>query len=596
MKLAHKTALVFVALFFFLITETFACMTIIVGKDISPTGYVLVGHNEDDEGRIHVGHGYVEPASWPEGTVLPSESRRASIPQVSETFGFYWSQAKTVDGGLSWADTFFNDNGVLIVSNNCGPSREATSNASRITDGGIEYNLRRIVAERATSARHGVELVIELLERYGYFPSGRAYTIADNNEAWMIQIVSGKHYVAVKVPDNHVAVMPNHYTIHGLDEYDDIIYSPDLVSYARSQGWYNPIRDGAFDFAKVYQADSMYQSAHNTYRQAHALSLLLGTPWTDSYYPFSVELNRTVGIEKIQQILSYHYEGTYDDPDYERTVVPGGAPHDTTIRRICTATTIESTICEFAATPKLTTLWTAFGRPCELPYIPLHPLNGLPQEIDTMADPAAELASHFASNPDLNVCEDSGWQEFRNIQNVLDMVYEDSYYTLNRLVTNWNFLMKQENDKVLSDVTWLSEEDATKTLNAFDQKQMTNTLSIMHEYVQSSNVVPATGMGNLVLFDPGTEYKVVFTLEEGIIPIEATIRFGLGGYNTRTAYDKALEGSLIYLGEGKWQVSFDPIALAMRSFSPGNFEHFLGGRTSAGTSFGSMVVIPFVFF
>lgn len=81
-----------------------------------------------------------------------------------------------------------------------------------------------------------------MVDTYGYAPDGRSYTFADKNEAFMIQIVSGRHYMAVRIPDDMVAVMPNHYTLHGLNDFPEAYYSPDLVEYAIEKGGINPGR------------------------------------------------------------------------------------------------------------------------------------------------------------------------------------------------------------------------------------------------------------------------------------------------------------------------------------------------------------------
>jgi len=208
------------------------CMTIVVGKDVSATGRVMVGHNEDDIGRCVVRHGYVEAAEWPEGTVLPAETGRAAIPQVESTFGYYWSQVRDANRGFSGADIFLNENGVCIVSNNNAESKENILDESRLTDGGIEYNVRRIVSERATSARDALNIIIELMEEWGYAPSGRAYTVADSEEAFMIQIASGRRYIAARIPDDMVVAIPNHYTFHGINDVEEMYYSEDLISHA----------------------------------------------------------------------------------------------------------------------------------------------------------------------------------------------------------------------------------------------------------------------------------------------------------------------------------------------------------------------------
>ena len=224
-----------------LVLQSSACFTMIVGKDASETGQVMVTHNEDDGGRAMVDHGYVPAQDWPAGTVLPADEGRAAIPQVSHTLGYYWAQLKPAAGGYSNADAYYNDAGVLVVSNSNASSKVDTTDESRVTDGGIEYNLRRVIAERATSARDGVDVCIEMVESWGYAPSGRAYTIADKDEAWMVQIVSGKYYVAVRCPDDAVIVMPNHYTVHSLNMEGFVrgehnLYPDDLIDSAKEQG------------------------------------------------------------------------------------------------------------------------------------------------------------------------------------------------------------------------------------------------------------------------------------------------------------------------------------------------------------------------
>ena len=92
--------------------------------------------------------------------------------------------------GLSNADGFVNERGVVIVSNSMGTSREGMENADCVKDGGIAFNLRRALAERAQTARDGARILMELIDEWGYAPSGRAYTIADRDEAFMFQLVA----------------------------------------------------------------------------------------------------------------------------------------------------------------------------------------------------------------------------------------------------------------------------------------------------------------------------------------------------------------------------------------------------------------------
>ncbi|MCK7514978.1 MAG: C69 family dipeptidase [Desulfobacterales bacterium] len=47
-------------------------------------------------------------------------------------------------------------------------------------------------------------------------PRGRTYSIADKTEAWMLAVLRGRHWYAQRVPDDEVAVIPNHFTIRGI--------------------------------------------------------------------------------------------------------------------------------------------------------------------------------------------------------------------------------------------------------------------------------------------------------------------------------------------------------------------------------------------
>ena len=137
----------------FFAVDASACMTFVAGKKVSATGRVIVGHNEDDWPPFTVHHGMIPARSWPEGTRLPASSGCCStIPQAPRTLACYWGEVKFPEGDLN-ADTFLNEKGVLVVSDSGGNSTERMDDPTLLTEGGIKFNLRRAVGERATSAR-----------------------------------------------------------------------------------------------------------------------------------------------------------------------------------------------------------------------------------------------------------------------------------------------------------------------------------------------------------------------------------------------------------------------------------------------------------
>ena len=66
------------------------CSTMIVGKNASATGRVLIGHNEDDNGSFVQVH-KMPRMQHKEGEVLTFADGDAVIPQVGETYAYQWS-------------------------------------------------------------------------------------------------------------------------------------------------------------------------------------------------------------------------------------------------------------------------------------------------------------------------------------------------------------------------------------------------------------------------------------------------------------------------------------------------------------------------
>ena len=293
---------------FCLAIDAAACTAVLVGKDASTTGRVILGHNEDDDPSLVVRHGYVPLREWSADATLVDHPDCAKVPRGSRSLGFFWTEVRDAKCGAGSAVSFVNEKGVAIVSDNAGPTKEDSPDADVLTDGGIWFALRLAVAERAKSAREAVGIIGSLVGKWGYRPSGRTYTVADAEEGWMVQVVRGRHWVAMRCPDDAIAVMPNHYTIHAIPESPtkDCLFSADVMAYAVGKGWWPKERE--FDFALAYQDPKWVKVPHNTRRQRYVTSLLLGKEWTDESYPFSVKAARRVSPDDVKAALSAHPE------------------------------------------------------------------------------------------------------------------------------------------------------------------------------------------------------------------------------------------------------------------------------------------------
>ena len=440
-----------------------ACTTIIVGKDVSKTGNIIVGHNEDNGGRILTAQYWVPAATHKKGEMIKFEEAAAEIPQVEKTFGFYWSQTYNPKGA-SFSDGFVNENGVVIVSNNC--SGIYDDDRMPLKDGGIGYGIRRLMAERATSARHAVDIAIDLLGEYGYFADGRTYTIADAKEAWQIAIHQGNTWVARRVKDNEVVFIPNNFMMDKVDATDkeNVLVAPGMLERAIKNGRYKPAKEGVYnDFNyRVAVAPAARRAADFNYMRNHiGWKYIADLDITDpEKFPYSVTPNKKFGVEEVKEVLRLHEEGMNEqDTNWSHSTSLG----------ICRATTHESAVYELNDNPLLIAGYRALSRPCETPFIPFFPLAQPDTNLGLMT-PDQATAEHFKGTIKyFNYKADWPVWTFINNANVHDFQRDD-------VKANFKFV------KALEDQLGATLPDAAKEAARLLKISEDKAVAYLHEY------------------------------------------------------------------------------------------------------------------
>ena len=364
-----------------------ACSTLIIGKAVSETGNIIVAHNEDNGGRLFNMQHYMPPAKHKAGEMLKFEKFAAAIPQVEETLGFYWTQTFVPDGA-SFADGFFNDAGVAVATNWCGEIFDA--DRMEVKDGGIGYGIRRLIAERAHSAREGVDIAVKLLNEYGYFHEGRTYPIADAKEAWQIAIHQGNSWAAHKVRDDEVVYIPNAFSMDKVDlnDKEHWLVEPKQVERAVKDGRHKA-GDPIFNWRKVVAQQSVRHERWNANRNVIAWKFLTGKELNDpEQFPYSVTVDRKLGVSDAMAFLRQHESYIGEDQELYHSQSEG----------ICRTTSHDSIVYNLTADPTLTEAWKTLGRPCQSVYIPLYPL-ARPAEGTAFTDPVTATKEHFAGTP-----------------------------------------------------------------------------------------------------------------------------------------------------------------------------------------------------
>ncbi len=235
---------------------------------------IYVGSNLTAEGHAWLaGYGDEPSSHWleivPRMTHQPGATFRAGVgadadlpgiridvPQAAETFrhlrvsySYYKGvPAPITNGGL-------NEHGVA-VRDVWSPSRGELVAMTPQDQQGLNYSdLARACLERATTARHGVELMGQLIARHGEASyGGNSHLLADSHEAWVvIQFAGGKGLWAAERlgPDSIRASRPGYIQEIPVDQpgHPDFLYSPNLISFAREIGWYE---NGPFDVNAIY--------------------------------------------------------------------------------------------------------------------------------------------------------------------------------------------------------------------------------------------------------------------------------------------------------------------------------------------------------
>ncbi len=369
-------------------TNDYNCFSVLVGKDASVDGSVMLAHNEDDSGNRMVNWYKVTKPTESNKSILLK--RGGTIDQVSEVNAYLWFEIPE----LEFSDSYINEFGVTITSNAC-PSKEDNP---ELTDGGIGYWLRRLMAERAFTAKEAVKIGGQLIEELGYASSGRTYVIAGPYETWMLSVVHGKHWIAQRVPDNHVAIIPNYYTITNIDLSDttNFLGSLDIIDYAIERGWYNADTDGDFDFRNVYGKESSLDVINNKARHWVTLNTLSMKQYkVDDVFPFSFVPKRKVTLPTLFSILRNHYEDTKLDKTAHYS---NGSPHKQDLMTVCSNTNQYGFVAQlrnWMPTEIGAVLWMSPSRPCTTPFIPIYSGITVTPKLFAVMNHEKALATHF---------------------------------------------------------------------------------------------------------------------------------------------------------------------------------------------------------
>ncbi|WP_246183986.1 C69 family dipeptidase [Pandoraea anhela] len=301
--------------------EGLTCTTIIVGKGASIDGSIIVARNADAPSAKDWAADFVYHPPSKGGYVVQSRFQNTFSYRMPENLTGYSGLPQPGTGGLSFEEAGFNDYGVGISATETIFSNDRVLKVDpyRKRDGVVEEVIPSILLPQAKSAREGVILLGQLIDRYG---SGEGFGIAfvDKDEAWYFENAGGHRWVAVRVPDDAYFVSANQSRIGVIDVADtaNVIASRDLVDFAQRNGLFDPQQDKAFNFRKVFGRDNDFDRVYNYPRIVEVQSSF--SPDRDNRHrevndfdDFIKPANK-LSVTDVARALSGYYAGTAQDP------------------------------------------------------------------------------------------------------------------------------------------------------------------------------------------------------------------------------------------------------------------------------------------
>lgn len=292
-----------------------ACTNFIVTPSASADGSVFISYNADDYGMFgslcHYPAGVHAKGSMRDIVNWDTHVWAGQIPEAAETYN--------VIGNI-------NEFQVAIGETTYGGREEMVDTTGLLDYGSLIY----LALQRSRTAREAIGVMTSLANMYGYSSEGETFSIADPDEAWIMEMMGkgpgskGVVFVALRVPDGYICAHANQSRIGnwqklGLGK-DDVIVSKDVISFARKMGWFSG-KDADFSWKDAYckpdfESRRFCDARAWSFFRRHADGMDKYLPWAmgrDSAaedLPLWVKPNHPVSLHDVMAGMRDHYEGT----------------------------------------------------------------------------------------------------------------------------------------------------------------------------------------------------------------------------------------------------------------------------------------------
>ena len=295
----------------------FACTNFIVTKGASTDGSVMVTYAADSH-QLYGALYFTPKGNFKPGTTLRVEEwdtgkYLGDIAQIPSTY--------TTIGNM-------NEHSLIITETTYGGLGQLEDPNGKIDYGSLIY----ITLQRAKTAREAITTIVELANTYGYASSGESFSIADANEAWIMELIGkgdstndpsrkGIVWVAYRIPDGYISAHANQarITTINFNDPENCLYAEDVISFARKEGLFEgDDKDFSFcdtyaplDFGAMRGCEARVWSFFRTFTEGmnKYIDYALGVN-PQNKMPLWVKPTEKVSPKQLFDAMRDHYEGT----------------------------------------------------------------------------------------------------------------------------------------------------------------------------------------------------------------------------------------------------------------------------------------------
>lgn len=294
-----------------------ACTTIIVGRDVSADGSFIFGRTDDTHtiGKEQIVSVPAQRTDLPNIFVDAHNGFTMELPKDSCQY-VMTPRSESAHTGI-WAESALNEFEVAIsATETIIASDTALSADPYILNGIAESNIPTLVIPYVRTAREGIKRLGELVDQYGS-AEGNGVLIADPTEAWYMEIYTGHQWLAIKLPQDKVAVIPNAAVLGCADVADteNVLASANLWEMPKENNFL-ALSNGKPHAALTYGADRFteHMLPGNQYRFWGGRAFLAPSQTGDidltAYYEAFFTPDKKVTLADCMELMRYRYEDT----------------------------------------------------------------------------------------------------------------------------------------------------------------------------------------------------------------------------------------------------------------------------------------------